>query len=220
MSKSDQEISQANKWRLPEWYPELGDTLLQDLRKYHLELIRFNGTINLISPRTEVNADLVHFADSVAGGRLILEKTDSERIFDIGSGNGFPGLIMACLARDREFVLLDKDARKLEFCKHVAGILKLENVRTLHNQVEALPADLIQCAVSRGFAPLSNALVATRKVFAKGAHYYHFKGDSWVREVADIPTQVCSVWSPKLSGEYSLPKDVAKLVVVETKKIG
>lgn len=207
-------------WRILEWFPDISSAVSEKLRLFHVELLHFNKTINLISPRTEKTADLVHFADSIIGSRLVLENSKGPEIYDFGSGNGFPGLVLAAMAPDRKIFMIEKDTRKVEFLKHVIGRMGLTNASVFSLRVEDLKPDSIQIAVSRGFAPVSKALITTRSTFRVGGQYFHMKGDGWVREVAEIPTQICTIWSPRLLSEYTLPDGSAKLSMVLTTKIG
>ncbi len=219
MSDSDLKANFEKNWRIADWFPDLSELQQTMLRVYYLELLKFNPKINLISRRTETEADQVHFADSIMAGKLILFRNKSESIVEIGSGNGFPGLVMAVLAPERKFVLLDKDQRKVEFLKHVASRAGLKNVSFFNGLFEAFPEDSIDCAVSRGFASLSGSIISARKAFKVGGEYYHMKGSIWATEMAEIPTQVCSIWTPSLAADYRLPETSITLSLVLTKKI-
>lgn len=206
-------------WRLEEWFSDLDKATLLKLQQYHFELINFNGKMNLISPSTEKHCDQVHFADAVMGGKLILNDASAKEIYDLGSGNGFPGIVMACLAPERSFVLVDKDMKKVEFLKYISNQLGLKNVTVKEGLFEDLELNSIQCAVSRAVGNISKTVLSLRKYCAVGCEYYHFKSDAWVKEVSEIPTQLCSVWQPRLVGQYELPSNGPRLAIVCTKKI-
>jgi 16S rRNA (guanine527-N7)-methyltransferase len=207
------------QWRVQEWFPNLSADELEKLRLFHEELVKFNKTINLISVATVPTADLVHFADCILGAKAVLEKVEDKEIYDLGSGNGLPGIILAILAPNRKIICVDRDQRKSEFLKHVATTLKLTNVEVKVANIETLPANSVACGISRGFASVSKAILATRKVFSVNGHYFHMKGDIWGRELAEIPSQLCSYWEPALLAQYSLPSKGEKRAVVLTKKI-
>ncbi len=220
MNASKLSVLENKEWRLREWFQHLDDNALSQLKLYQVELLRFNQRINLISSKTEKNADLVHFADSIMGAELLLKNSQADVIHDIGSGNGFPGLVLAVIAPDRKVIAIDSDARKVEFVKHVAATLGLKNFEAKQARLEDLGPDSIECAVSRAFASISKSILLSRKASKMGSDYFHFKGDAWVRELADIPSQICSVWAPRLIGEYTLPDKTTRLALVATKKIG
>lgn len=206
-------------WRMRHWFPELGEEALSRLRIFHLELLRFNKSMSLISRRTESEADLHHFADCVIAGRHLLERTKAPKIFDIGSGNGLPGLVIATLDPSREVVCIDSNAKKVEVIRHLARKMHLENVSAKQVRLEELQEGEIECAVSRGFASIAKTLLLSRKPVATNGDYFHMKGSSWVREVGDIPSQICSFWSPKLVSDYHLPEGGHLLSLIVTSRL-
>lgn len=212
------DLIDGHYWRIGKWFKDLSTQQIEQLKIYHSELIRFNGRINLISPRTEKVADQTHFADSILGGRVVLNSSSRSEIHDLGSGNGLPGLVMAVLASDRNFVLVDADARKVEFLKHSASRMELKNVNFVNGRLEDLPPESVRCAVSRGLASISKALLMSRKSASKDCEFYHFKGDSWSKEVAEIPSQVLAHWEFKHVEDYTLPESITKLSVILTKR--
>jgi 16S rRNA (guanine527-N7)-methyltransferase len=125
-------------WRVPTWFAALPAETLAMLKTFHVELLKFNGKLNLISRNTEREADETHFADSILACQLILANTSSPRIYDFGSGNGFPGLVLAILDPKREVHLVESDMRKCEFLKHMIHLLKLSKVTLLNVRLETL----------------------------------------------------------------------------------
>jgi 16S rRNA (guanine527-N7)-methyltransferase len=167
-----------------------------------------------------VHADAVHFADSILAARIISKKANkSVYLYDIGSGNGFPGLIYSILYPDQKIALIDSDERKCEFMKHIVDSLGLTNTVVQNKKVELIPSNTIEQAMCRGFAPLPKALLTLRKAVKKGGIVYHMKSEEWALEVSQIPTQLCSIWQPALESEYKLPIGDIKMFVVKTTKL-
>jgi 16S rRNA (guanine527-N7)-methyltransferase len=216
----NKEASEGNAlWRVPEWFPQLAEEKLMLLKLYHSELLRFNARVNLISRGTEREADEIHFADSLMAGELLLQRPMAKRVFDLGSGNGLPGLIMAILDDSREYFLVESDARKSEFLKHIIHLLKLKNAAIMNVRFENLKENQIEAAISRGLASISKAVLVSNRVFPVGGVFFHLKGSSWSSEVAELPSQVISVWRPELVGEYVLPASQQRRAIVSTQKI-
>lgn len=210
----------AIEWRIPEWFQDLNQSVIDNMKKYHDELIKFNRTVNLVSPKTLPYADVIHFADSIIASRLIAQaEPDLDRIYDLGSGNGFPGMVFALLYPSVEVVLVDADQRKCEFLKHVADLLGLKNVVVRNQQIESLEPGSVRICLARGLASLSRAILLARKIVPQGGVFYHLKGENWSAEVGEIPTQLCSVWMPALVGDYKLPVGPLRFAVVKTDKI-
>ena len=78
-------------WRINKWFPELDASTQKSLRMYWEDLIKFNRTVNLISPKTVIHADSVHFGDSIKASYLVYKNNMNIKVLtDLGSGNGFP----------------------------------------------------------------------------------------------------------------------------------
>lgn len=206
-------------WRIEIWFPHIKGAILEKLKAYHVELLKYNKTLNLISSSTIVNADSVHFADCIIVSELITKVYKINQLFDIGSGNGFPGVVMGILNPNIKVVLVENDLRKAEFLKNLIGALQLKNQSVYSKSVETLPEKSIQYAISRGFAPLQKSLLLTRKLFIKGGVYFNVKSEEWPNEVAQIPIQLCSYWYPSLFSDYSIPTIESKFSIVKAEKI-
>jgi 16S rRNA (guanine527-N7)-methyltransferase len=217
---SELTADQAANWRLKTWFADLDEKIQGQLKTYFLELQKFNKVLNLISAKTLVHADAIHFADSILASRIVRNKVNKNAyLYDLGSGNGFPGMVYGILYPDQKVILIDSDERKCEFLKHVADALGLLNVVVQNKKIEMLPAATIEQAICRGFAPLPKALLTLRKIVKKGGVVFHLKSEEWALEVSQIPTQLCSMWQPALELEYKLPIGDIKMFVVRTNKL-
>lgn len=203
-------------WRIPKWFSDLTPEQIDALKIYKDEIHYFNGHMSLISPRTEREADKVHIADAILGSRAILADTKSKEIYDAGSGNGLPGLVMAILAPDRTIKLIDTDTRKMEFLRHSASRIKLSNVSFIQARVEEVPESSISCMVTRGLASLSKCLLMFRRASKTGCTVYHFKGPAWSSEIAEVPPQVLSAWEISHFKDYLLPESATELSLLKT----
>ena len=214
------EINNMNDWKIIEYHPGLTPEIVTDLWLYRSELLRFSKAINLVSNKSLADLDTVHFGDSIMGCRIINNAQQHERIFDIGSGNGFPGVVMGILYRELPVSLVESDGRKCEFLKHICSQLKLKNVLVVNESVQALGMGSIGAAMSRGFADIPKALLTVNRVMKRGGVYFHFKGEEWASEVANMPSQLFSIWEPGLVDNYVVPGDKRKLSIVKTVKVG
>jgi 16S rRNA (guanine527-N7)-methyltransferase len=216
---SETEAKPQGYWRVPELITDLDPETLKKLEAFYFEILRYNSRTNLIPKKTEIEADIVHIYDCIVGARIVLAETKAGLIYDIGSGNGLPGMVMAILDPKRKFILVDTDERKLEFLRIMIGHLDLKNVAVARQKLDEFDPDSISCAVSRGYASMSKILLLGRRAFRSGGEFFHFKSSTWIREVAQIPSQVCTYWTPRLVKEYDLPIVVAKMAIVAAKKI-
>ncbi|MCB0413474.1 MAG: 16S rRNA (guanine(527)-N(7))-methyltransferase RsmG [Bdellovibrionales bacterium] len=206
-------------WRIPQWFKGLNAEQQKHLKSYNTELIRFNKQINLISGTTEINSDSIHFADCIMSINLMLKENVGQRVFDLGSGNGLPGIVLAILDSRRTIVLVEKDTRKVEFLRYIGKSLNLDNLNVIQGQIENLGGQNIEFAISRALASVTKSLLMTRKIFKKDGLYFQMKSSGWVTEVSDIPPQIYSHWSSEFVGTYTLPGTNIERVLLKCKKL-
>lgn len=206
-------------WRVPEWFKDVDKARLDRLLAFHDELLKFNNTVNLIGVKTIASADQIHFADCMIALRHVTPHLTTQEVYDLGSGNGFPGLVLSIMNPELKVNMVDADQRKCEFLKHVIAKLNIQNAKVLNSQIEKLPDSSVQFAVTRGLATVSKAVLLMRKPFKKGGTFFHLKGEEWFNEVSSLPTQLCAFWKPSLVGEYRLPNSEVNYAVVRTDKI-
>ena len=215
----NQEVA-INHWRVDVWFPDMNPEVLKQFKIYHDELVKFNRTLNLVSPKTVPMADAIHFADSMLSARVIMKGNPKiQEIYDLGSGNGFPGLIFGIMYPHVKVHLVEADQKKCEFMKHIINAARIPNVSIMNTKIEDIKDNSMQYAMSRGLANISKVILMTRKSVAKGGVVYHLKGEQWAMEVSEIPIQLCSIWAPGLVGEYRLPVGEVKFAVIKTDKI-
>lgn len=220
MKDSKEQETPTVHWRIDDWFPDLSPEIKSGLKTYHEELLKFNRTGNLISAKTIFVADAIFFADSILGARTImLANPHVNKIYHLAAGAGFPGLVFAMLYPKVQVVLVETDTKKVEFLNHIIGTLGVKNVQVQSVGLDAIPEGTVQYAMVKGFSSISKTILVCRKMMPKGGCLFHLKGEEWGIEVGEIPTQLCSIWSPSLVGEYKLPVGAVKFAVVKTEKI-
>ena len=96
---------------------------------------------------------LLHILDSAVVSPLIKDRGNN--IADVGTGAGFPGLVLAILNPDKHFTLIDSIAKKLSFVRTAMVSLNLNNISIINDRCENIKPDKkFDCILSRAFAPL------------------------------------------------------------------
>ena len=159
---------------------------LERLEAYDALLNKWNPAINLVSPATLSQLWTRHFLDSAQ--HFDLAEGREGLWADLGSGGGFPGLVVAILAKEKRpaqrFVLVESDRRKSTFLMTVARELGLSvEVRAQRiEEVNPLQADILS---ARALAPLDRLLgFAARHLASSGLAVFP-KGASWRDELAE-----------------------------------
>ena len=155
--------------------------------------------------------------DSLVAGRLLLKKALPGPIADIGSGAGFPGLVLALLDPDREFWLYEVHKKKAGFLEHITWKLNLKNVKVKNIPIQEEKPDSLNQAVSKAFFSLPKRLELTKSIFKGGTHldggtrpdegarYYHLQSLAYEREWAKLSPRLKRAWTLAEVEKYSHP---------------
>jgi len=135
-------------------YQNVSRETYDKFRIYEKTLIKWQGSINLISKSTINNIWVRHFLDSAQLYPII--KDIEGNIFDFGSGAGFPGLILAIMGH-KNITLVESDQKKCTFLREVARLSQTD-VSILHSRIENLEFREVDLVVSRALAPLSKLI--------------------------------------------------------------
>jgi 16S rRNA (guanine527-N7)-methyltransferase len=148
------------------------------------ELTRWNKTYNLTAITNHEKMLTHHLLDSLA----IHADLVGERIADVGTGAGFPGLPLALTQPARRFTLIDSNGKKIRFVAHAARRLGLANVEALQARVEELaPAQAFDTVVARAFAPLAELLQQVAPLAGPATRVLAMKGKRPDEEMACLP---------------------------------
>lgn len=102
--------------------------------KYLEILLQYNSHTNLTAIRDEKSIIEKHFLDSLLLQNLL--KREDKNLIDIGTGAGFPGMMLAIFNEDKEFTLLDSVRKKTDFLELVKNELDLKNVEIVNCRAE------------------------------------------------------------------------------------
>ncbi|MCD2331945.1 16S rRNA (guanine(527)-N(7))-methyltransferase RsmG [Borreliella americana] len=110
---------------------------LQKINLYIKRILLLNTRFNLISNSNSNFSSILnlHVIDSLLGLSTIKEINPSE-VLDVGSGAGFPGIILAIFDTSRKYYLLERSKKKSTFLKMIKLELDLENVKILEYEIE------------------------------------------------------------------------------------
>jgi len=207
--------------KIDEYLPQLSTEQRAKLVKYYETLLYFNNKINLVSSSTAPYAAKHHIADSVLGLEIALKHTPFiHPVYDFGSGNGFPGAVLAILKPEISVTLVERDLRKAEFLKHIAAELGLSNISVYPRPYESLAKEVVSLGVTRALGAIAPLLIHMTSLFRPGATLFHFKSDSWTTELANCPTQIFTKWDIQNIGQYTLPESPIQRFVIASKRIG
>ena len=139
---------------------EYTDKKVDNLIKYLELLTEYNSHTNLTALRDEKSIIEKHFLDSLLLQNLI--KRESKKAIDIGTGAGFPGMVLAIFNPEIEFTLMDSIGKKTKFLELVKENLRLKNVNVVTSRAEDYITDenreTYDLGLCRGVSKLSTIL--------------------------------------------------------------
>ena len=196
-------------------FTQVSRETITSLKKYETYLVKSNKILNLIGKSTINQIWLRHFLDS---SQVIdfIDKNNSDLV-DLGSGAGFPGLVIAILAKDRKIPLkvklIEKSPRKASFLREIIKYLNLkvevQNLNVLEQPVK-LGADLI---IARAFKPLKIILQFLDKNTENWKKVFLFLGKTGQDELL----QASKSWNIKYKRRMSITSSDS--IVIEINKL-
>ena len=143
----------ARAWIAERW----GDAKTERLEKLLDLLDEENGRQNLVSAKSLEEAWLRHIVDSAQLIELA-GNIEAGRWLDIGTGAGFPGLVIAILRSDIDVVLVEPRKRRIEWLEAAHSALQLQNVTVLHRRIETVEPFVARVISARAVASLRNLI--------------------------------------------------------------
>lgn len=107
------------------------------LERYEKELLSWNQRVNLTAIREPEKIRIKHFLDSFSC-LCAMRESPMDRVIDIGTGAGFPGLPLKILLPNMQLTLVESVGKKIEFCRHIVHVLALDGVDIIQDRAENL----------------------------------------------------------------------------------
>ena len=129
---------------------------------YLQELVRWNAKVNLTSLTEEADIITKHFLDSLAAFKVLqvgpglIQPGPGLRVLDVGTGAGFPGLVLKLHDPELAVTLLEPSQKKAAFLHHMIGLLGVAGVSVLIIRIEDLKpgqAGLFDLVTTRAMKP-------------------------------------------------------------------
>ncbi|MBM7073452.1 16S rRNA (guanine(527)-N(7))-methyltransferase RsmG [Shewanella sp. 202IG2-18] len=147
-------------------------------------LNKWNKAYNLTSVRDPMQMLVRHIMDSV----VVSKHLNGQRFIDVGTGPGLPGLPLAIINPDKEFVLLDSLGKRIRFQKQVQFELGIHNVTSVESRVEAYQDEQgFDGVLSRAFASVQDMLNWCHHLPKSDGVFYALKGQLTDDELAQLP---------------------------------
>jgi 16S rRNA (guanine527-N7)-methyltransferase len=189
---------------------------IDQLGTYLIQMQRWNRTYNLTAIRDLEQMLVQHLFDSLSVVKPLmnaLATRSDAKIYDIGSGGGLPGVVLAIAQPTWQVSCVDAVEKKMAFVRQMSGALSLPNLQAIHSRVEELEPAECDIVTSRAFASLDDfAMLAGRHVRNDGTlvamkgkipeeeiEALHSRGEWKVKDiqplqVPQLQAQRCLIW--------------------------
>ena len=163
---------------------DLSPAVQQQLMDYLALLVKWNKVHNLTPVRDPEQMVTHHLLDALA---VLPCLTTTQRLLDVGSGGGIPGLLLAIARPEWQVHLVDSNHKKTAFLQQAAIELKLANVTVHTSRVEALSGLAFDTIISRAFSELADFVKLAKSALAAGGRFQAMKGVYPFEEIAHLP---------------------------------
>ena len=169
---------------LKRYHTEISPEKLQIYKSLYDIYDEKNKKVNLISRKDFENFYLHHIIHSLSITKFALVKKEN-KIIDLGTGGGLPGLPLAIYYDNKKFILVDSIRKKISAVDEIIKELNVKNISTINNRVENLNinADIIIC---RSVSSIENIIRWTKGVLNKKGKLILLKGGNVNKELKNI----------------------------------
>ena len=179
------------------YFPNLTDDQIQKFKELEVLYKEWNSRINVISRKDIDDLYLKHVLHSLSIAKFISFKKNTS-ILDVGTGGGFPGIPLAIIFPDCDFLLVDSINKKINVVKEISNTLKLTNVSYNAIRVEKLKTKhdfIVSRAVTRmnKFRNLVKGLITNKNDNKIKNGIIYLKGGDLTEEMINIKHQKVNI---------------------------
>ena len=176
---------------LLKYFPKLSPTQIKQFEQLGPLYTEWNQKINVVSRKDIENIYDHHILHSLAIAKIVKFKPEA-KVLDLGTGGGLPGIPLAILFPETNFVLADGTGKKIKVVQAIVDELGLKNVQALHSRAEELKMkfDFVVCrAVARleKLVGWSQKLISEQQMHALPNGLITLKGGAIKAEIKELP---------------------------------
>jgi len=168
---------------------ELSDDKIELLLAYHALLVKWNKAYNLTAVRDPEEMIRRHLLDSLS----ILPHVTGDRILDVGTGPGLPGIPLAICFPEKNLTLLDSNGKKTRFLTQAKIELKLDNMTPVQSRIESFETEPFDAITSRAFATLKDMVDGSIHLLKDEGYFYAMKGLYPTEEIGELDNRTTVV---------------------------
>ena len=196
---------------------QLTENQEKQLEKYYELLIQTNNYTNLTRITEKEAVYLKHFYDSLTITKVI-DLTQNLSLIDIGTGAGFPGLVLKIVYPNLKVTLLDSLNKRIDFLNKVIKELNLKDIKTVHSRIEDYKEEQFDIVTSRAVAKTNMLLELSCKLPKVNGYFIFLKGN--IEEELKESENAQKLLNIKLiqKEEFLLPIENSKRTIIKFQK--
>ena len=201
---------------------KLDDLAVNRLCTYNELLIEWNEKINLTALTAPEDVALKHFTDSL----MLLRYSTIEKdacVIDVGTGAGFPGLVLKIAQPDIRLTLLDSLQKRLTFLDTVCRALDIEDVELIHSRAEdgsrTELRDSFDIAVSRAVASMNTLCEYDMPYVRVGGRFIAMKGKDADSELAEAQNAITELGGKLIAKHDFILGSAGERSIIEIEKL-
>lgn len=168
---------------------ELPDNFFSNIQKYKENLFKWNKIHNLTGARDE--STINEFIYDAVFPVSFLPKV--KNLLDIGTGAGFPGMILAIALPDTKVTLVEPLAKRASFLQFIKADLGLDNVTVVKKRVENMKPEIFEIITSRAVTDTKMLLKLSENFRNKDSQLLFYKGEKVYDEVEDMNHKIIKI---------------------------
>ncbi|GAB6069068.1 16S rRNA (guanine(527)-N(7))-methyltransferase RsmG [Thiomicrorhabdus hydrogeniphila] len=193
----------------------LTDDQIGKLMSYLTLLQKWNKVYNLTAIRDPEEMLVKHLLDSLA----VVPYIQGQRIIDVGTGGGLPGIPLAICYPDKQIDLLDSNSKKTRFLIQAKAELALVNTQVIHSRVEEYkPEFLYDSVISRAFASMEDMLFWTHHLIPVNGAWLAMKGQKEFEDLSKLEEKLPGLVKIEKINELHVPNLNAERTLVKAIK--
>lgn len=198
----------------------IDDDMLNKLNRYYELLVEWNEKMNLTGITEKEEVYLKHFYDSLTISKVI-DLTKEETLCDIGTGAGFPGMVLKIVFPNLKITLVDSLNKRLDFLNEVIKDLNLKDIETIHARAEEYAVtnrEIFDVVTARAVASLPILLEYTMPLVKVNKYFIAMKANA-IEEIENSKNALI-----KLSGnieqisQFILPIEESNRTIIKVIK--
>ena len=194
------------------------DKQLTDLEKYYNMLIEWNNKMNLTRITEKEDVYLKHFYDSLTISKSI-DLNKEENLCDLGSGAGFPGIVLKIFYPNLKITLIDALQKRVNYLNEIIKELNLKDIKAIHIRAEDYH-EKFDIVTSRAVANIEKLLKYTMHLLNKDGLMIAMKGDIEKELTSEVKRKIELKYQIDRIHKFKLPIENSKrcLLIIKNKR--